>query len=341
MRTRRCASPSITAAGLEALDGQGQVRWTALADHETARGARAARRERRPAFRRRSSRRAASRSDAIARLAKQALVSLRQDRVDRDPFAEPQTRFDGQTGLSKPDRRLTARAGRARSSGSRRLAATRRVPRRAAARRHRQRQDRDLPAARGRRFAAAAGRVLMLVPEIALTPAVAALFRQAFGERVAIQHSGLSDGERHDQWQRIRRGDIDVVVGTRSAVFAPLERVGLIVVDEEHDGVVQAGGEPALQRPRRRDRPRRSAPARSSCSARRRRRWRATTTRWPASTSASCSSAACSTGRSPRSRSSTCARSTPRTGPDVILSRALRDGDPARGSSAASSRWCC
>ena len=76
----------------------------------------------------------------------------------------------------------------------------------------------------------------MLVPEIALTPAVAALFREAFGERVAIQHSGLSDGERHDQWQRIRRGDIDVVVGTRSAVFAPLEQVGLIVVDEEHDG---------------------------------------------------------------------------------------------------------
>jgi len=78
-------------------------------------------------------------------------------------------------------------------------------------------------------------RVLMLVPEIALTPAAAHLFRQAFGERVAIQHSGLSDGERHDQWQRSRRGDIDIVVGTRAAVFAPLEQVGLIVVDEEHD----------------------------------------------------------------------------------------------------------
>ena len=78
-------------------------------------------------------------------------------------------------------------------------------------------------------------RVLMLVPEIALTPAVAAQFRDAFGDRVAIQHSGLSDGERHDQWQRIRRGDVDIVVGTRSAVFAPLENVGLVVVDEEHD----------------------------------------------------------------------------------------------------------
>ena len=77
--------------------------------------------------------------------------------------------------------------------------------------------------------------VLMLVPEIALTPAVAAVFRWTFGDRVAIQHSGLSDGERHDQWHRIRRGDVDVVVGTRSAVFAPVRSLGLIVVDEEHD----------------------------------------------------------------------------------------------------------
>ena len=77
--------------------------------------------------------------------------------------------------------------------------------------------------------------VLILVPEIALTPAVAGVFRAAFGERVAIQHSGLSDGERHDQWHRIRRGEIDIVVGTRSAVFAPLPRLGLIIVDEEHD----------------------------------------------------------------------------------------------------------
>ena len=77
--------------------------------------------------------------------------------------------------------------------------------------------------------------VLLMVPEIALTPAVAALVRGAFGERVAIQHSALPVGERHDQWHRIRRGEVDVVVGTRSAVFAPLDRLGLIVVDEEHD----------------------------------------------------------------------------------------------------------
>ncbi|MBE3072221.1 MAG: primosomal protein N', partial [Acidobacteria bacterium] len=77
--------------------------------------------------------------------------------------------------------------------------------------------------------------VLVLVPEIALTPVLAAAFRSAFGNRVAIQHSGLSDGERHDQWQRIRNGGVDAVVGTRSAVFAPLASPGLIIVDEEHD----------------------------------------------------------------------------------------------------------
>jgi primosomal protein N' (replication factor Y) len=85
------------------------------------------------------------------------------------------------------------------------------------------------------RVCSSARQVLMLVPEIALTPSIAALFRCAFGSRVAIQHSALSDGERHDQWQRIRRGEIDLVIGTRSAVFAPLPRPGLIIVDEEHD----------------------------------------------------------------------------------------------------------
>ena len=85
--------------------------------------------------------------------------------------------------------------------------------------------------------AAATGRqTLILVPEIGLTPVVASRFRARFGDRVAVQHSGLSDGARHDQWHRIRRGEVDVVVGTRSAVFAPVQRLGLIVVDEEHDG---------------------------------------------------------------------------------------------------------
>jgi primosomal protein N' (replication factor Y) (superfamily II helicase) len=76
---------------------------------------------------------------------------------------------------------------------------------------------------------------LFLMPEIGLTPRAAQEFRERLGGRVAILHSGLSDGERFDEWWRIKRGEADVVVGTRSAVFAPLENLGLIVVDEEHD----------------------------------------------------------------------------------------------------------
>ena len=85
------------------------------------------------------------------------------------------------------------------------------------------------------RVCATGRRVLLMVPEIALTPSVLALFRGAFGARVAIQHSALSDGERHDQWQRIRHREVDLVIGTRSAVFAPIDDLGLIIVDEEHD----------------------------------------------------------------------------------------------------------
>ncbi|MBZ5566532.1 MAG: primosomal protein N' [Acidobacteriia bacterium] len=81
-----------------------------------------------------------------------------------------------------------------------------------------------------------AGRsAIMLVPEIGLTPAAAAHLHQVFGEQVAILHSALSDSERAEQWHRIRRGEARMVVGTRSAVFAPVTDLALIVVDEEHD----------------------------------------------------------------------------------------------------------
>ena len=77
--------------------------------------------------------------------------------------------------------------------------------------------------------------VLVLLPEIALTHPVALEFRRRFGERVALLHSGLTDSQRLDQWRRLAAGQAQVAVGARSAVFAPLPRVGLIVVDEEHD----------------------------------------------------------------------------------------------------------
>ncbi len=76
---------------------------------------------------------------------------------------------------------------------------------------------------------------IMLVPEIGLTPAAAAHLHETFGSEVAILHSALTDDERAEQWHRIRRGEARVVVGTRSAVFAPVSDLALIVVDEEHD----------------------------------------------------------------------------------------------------------
>jgi primosomal protein N' (replication factor Y) len=77
---------------------------------------------------------------------------------------------------------------------------------------------------------------ILMVPEIALTPQMAGQFFSRFGDRVAILHSAFTDVERTDQWRRIRSGAASVVVGTRSGVFAPVRNLGLIVVDEEHDG---------------------------------------------------------------------------------------------------------
>lgn len=85
---------------------------------------------------------------------------------------------------------------------------------------------------------------ILLVPEIGLTPAVAADLHQIFGDEVAILHSALSDQERAEQWHRIRREEARIVVGTRSAVFAPVGDLALIVVDEEHDSSYKQEGTP-------------------------------------------------------------------------------------------------
>ncbi len=76
---------------------------------------------------------------------------------------------------------------------------------------------------------------LVLVPEIALTPQLTGRFQARFGGGIAILHSGLSDGERYDEWRRIRRGLARIVIGARSAIFAPMEKIGIIIVDEEHE----------------------------------------------------------------------------------------------------------
>lgn len=87
-------------------------------------------------------------------------------------------------------------------------------------------------------------RGIVLVPEIALTPQALERYAGRFPGRVALLHSGLSDAERLDEWRRIREGEVDVVLGSRSALFAPIERLGLIVVDEEHEGAYKQDRRP-------------------------------------------------------------------------------------------------
>ena len=95
------------------------------------------------------------------------------------------------------------------------------------------------------RVVAARGRsAIVLVPEIALTPQTVDRFRAAFGDTVAVLHSALSDGERYDAWLALRRGEKRIAVGARSAVFAPLDDVGAIIVDEEHEGSYKQGESP-------------------------------------------------------------------------------------------------
>ena len=308
-RTRRCAWPRSRAAG---LGGDSTARRGA--DGEAARSAGAARRRARRASPTPELAARGIAADVVARLAARGLVSLRARArrprsVRRAPSMADGRRRSGPRALTLEQAAALERCARWPTRATFRVALLHGVTgsgkteiylRLAAAVRARGPPRADARAGdradAGRRRARSA---------------------QAFGERVAIQHSGLSDGERHDQWQRIRRGDVDVVVGTRSAVFAPLERVGLIVVDEEHDGSYKQeesprynGRDVAIVRGAARGRARRARlgdavdgelPQRDDRQVRARR------------------------ARAPRARSaarrgdasSTCARSTPPTGPDV------------------------
>ena len=87
-------------------------------------------------------------------------------------------------------------------------------------------------------------KVIMLVPEIALTPQTVSIFCRRYGDRVAVIHSSLSLGERLDSWRRAKRGDVDLVIGTRSAIFAPLSNIGMIVIDEEHEHTYKSESDP-------------------------------------------------------------------------------------------------
>ena len=77
-------------------------------------------------------------------------------------------------------------------------------------------------------------KAIVLVPEISLTPQIVARFKERFGNKIAILHSRLNDGERYDEWRKIERKEVSIVIGARSAVFAPFTNLGVIIIDEEH-----------------------------------------------------------------------------------------------------------
>src|SRR5205085_309819 len=95
----------------------------------------------------------------------------------------------------------------------------------------------------GRTLQAGRG-AIVLVPEIALTAQVVEIFTGRFGDEVAVLHSRLSEGERHDEWRRLQEGKARIAIGARSAVFAPVDNVGLIVVDEEHEASYKQDNQP-------------------------------------------------------------------------------------------------
>jgi primosomal protein N' (replication factor Y) len=168
-------------------------------------------------------------ADVVGRLARHGLVVITEETHERDPFGE---RAPAQVS---PDAARPPTVEQAAALEELQSLADRREFRVALLHGVTGSGKTEIYLRLAQRVCASGRQVLILVPEIALTPSVAALFRGAFGDRVAIQHSALSDGERHDQWQRIRRGEVELVIGTRSAVFAPLARPGLVIVDEEHD----------------------------------------------------------------------------------------------------------
>ena len=86
--------------------------------------------------------------------------------------------------------------------------------------------------------------VIVLIPEIALTFQTVERFQSRFGNRISILNSRMSDGERYDQYERAKKGEIDIMVGPRSALFVPFDRLGLIVMDEEHEGSYKSDNSP-------------------------------------------------------------------------------------------------
>ena len=290
-RWPRPAGSSSTGRSVGAGGGPRYERWVRL--HEAGRAAAARLRGGRPApgrplgprqveraggagrrARRRHGRggpgRRATGPATVAGLVRRGLVEAEVRERPRRPLAG---RPPGLRGGRPPDERprpAQAEARRARSGGDGRPRPDAAPPRR----RDRRRQDRGLRRGDRRQPRRRPAGARSWSPRSRWPCRSSTGSGRTSTSRVALVHSGLGDGERADEWRRIRAGDVDIVVGTRLAVLAPLADVGVVIVDEEHDAGVQERSDAPAPGPRRRDPPRRRWPARRSSSDRRRRRSR-------------------------------------------------------------------
>ncbi|MBT8404961.1 MAG: primosomal protein N' [Gemmatimonadetes bacterium] len=163
----------------------------------------------------------------IRGLEDKGLVSMADEEVMRDPFAERPARPPEKHPLTEDQVRVLAAIEDERGADPPRPVLVHGITGSGKTRVYIEVLRRVLAEGRG---------AIVLVPEISLTPQTVTRFRGWFGDRVAVLHSALSDGERYDAWRQLRRGEKSVAVGARSALFAPVRDLGAVVVDEEHDG---------------------------------------------------------------------------------------------------------
>jgi primosomal protein N' (replication factor Y) len=171
-------------------------------------------------------------SQTIRSLVEKGLVEVEHRRVDRDPLPLDHINLSFPLPLSPAQAKVFQPV---RDSLAGKRPGIRQAGSFFAARYYRQRQDRDLYTGAGSDCQTRVTGGIVLVPEIAMTPQIIERFTSRFPGRVAVLHSALSLGEQFDEWWRIKNGEFDVVIGPRSAIFAPQPDLGLIVIDEEHE----------------------------------------------------------------------------------------------------------
>ena len=162
----------------------------------------------------------------ISTLGRKGLIEIREQIYTRNPFGEILALENGPFDLTSEQEQALMRIGKGLRSGSYNSLLLHGITGSGKTEVYLRAADETIQQGR---------QVLILIPEIGLVPLMESRFRLRFGDKIALLHSGLNPGERLDQWRRIQEGLCPVVIGTRSAIFAPLSSLGLIVVDEEHD----------------------------------------------------------------------------------------------------------